>query len=136
MSRQWLFKTEPSEYSYDDLERETKAVWDGVTNSLALKHLRQVRMGDEILIYHSGDVKAIIGLAQAVSDPYQNPREDDEKLIVINLKPKRRLVRPITLSEIKVIEEFKEFDLLRLPRLSVIPIPDNYWDRLQDLMTF
>ena len=136
MSRQWLFKTEPSEYSYDDLERETKAVWDGVTNSLALKHLRQVRMGDEILIYHSGDVKAIIGLAQAVSDPYQNPREDDEKLIVINLKPKRRLVRPITLSEIKVIEEFKEFDLLRLPRLSVMPIPDNYWDRLQDLMTF
>ena len=136
MSRQWLFKTEPSEYSYDDLERETKAVWDGVTNSLALKHLRQVRIGDEILIYHSGDVKAIIGLAQAVSDPYQNPREDDEKLIVINLKPKRRLVRPITLSEIKVIEEFKEFDLLRLPRLSVIPIPDNYWDRLQDLMTF
>jgi predicted RNA-binding protein with PUA-like domain len=136
MSRQWLFKTEPSEYSYDDLERETKAVWDGVTNSLALKHLRQVRMGDEILIYHSGDVKAIIGLAQAVSDPYPNPREDDDKLIVINLKPKRRLVRPITLSEIKVIEEFKEFDLLRLPRLSVIPIPDNYWDRLQDLMTF
>ena len=136
MSRQWLFKTEPSEYSYDDLERETKAVWDGVTNSLALKHLRQVRMGDEILIYHSGDIKAIIGLAQAVSDPYQNPREDDDKLIVINLKPKRRLVRPITLSQIKVIEEFKEFDLLRLPRLSVMPIPDNYWDRLQDLMTF
>lgn len=136
MSRQWLFKTEPSEYSYDDLEREAKAVWDGVTNSLALKHLRQVRMGDEILIYHSGDEKAIIGLAQAVSDPYPNPREDDDKLIVINLKPKRRLVRPITLSEIKVIEEFKEFDLLRLPRLSVIPIPDNYWDRLQDLMTF
>ena len=136
MSRQWLFKTEPSEYSYDDLERETKAVWDGVTNSLALKHLRQVRMGDEILIYHSGDVKAIIGLAQAVSDPYPNPRGDDDKLIVINLKPKRRLVRPITLSEIKVIEEFKEFDLLRLPRLSVMPIPDNYWDRLQDLMTF
>jgi predicted RNA-binding protein with PUA-like domain len=136
MSRQWLFKTEPSEYSYDDLERETKAVWDGVTNSLALKHLREVRMGDEILIYHSGDEKAIIGLAQAVSDPYPNPREDDDKLIVINLKPKRRLVRPLTLSEIKVIEEFKEFDLLRLPRLSVMPIPDNYWDRLQDLMTF
>jgi predicted RNA-binding protein with PUA-like domain len=136
MSRQWLFKTEPSEYSYDDLERETKAVWDGVTNSLALKHLREVRMGDEILIYHSVDEKAIIGLAQAVSDPYPNPREDDDKLIVINLKPKRRLVRPLTLSEIKVIEEFKEFDLLRLPRLSVMPIPDNYWDRLQDLMTF
>ena len=136
MSRQWLFKTEPSEYSYDDLERETKAVWDGVTNSLALKHLREVRLGDEILIYHSGDEKAIIGLAQAVSDPYPNPREDDDKLIVINLKPKRRLVRPLTLSEIKVIEEFKEFDLLRLPRLSVMPIPDNYWDRLQDLMTF
>lgn len=136
MSRQWLFKTEPSEYSFSDLEKEKKAVWDGVTNNLALKNLRAVRMGDEILIYHSGDEKAIVGIAQAISDPYPNPREDDDKLVIINLIPKRRLARPITLAEIKVIEEFKDFDLIRLPRLSVMPVADDYWDRLQDMMTF
>ncbi|MBX3277065.1 MAG: EVE domain-containing protein [Acidobacteria bacterium] len=136
MSRQWLFKTEPSEYSFSDLEKEKKAVWDGVTNNLALKHLRAVRMGDEILIYHSGDEKAIVGIAQAISDPYPHPREDDDKLMIINLIPKRRLARPITLAEIKIIEEFKDFDLIRLPRLSVMPVADDYWDRLQDMMTF
>lgn len=136
MARQWLFKTEPTEYSWEDLEREIKTVWDGVNNSLALKHLREVRMGDEILIYHSGDVKAIVGLAQAISDPYPNPRENDEKLVVINIKPKRRLARPITLAQIKTIEELRDFDLIRLPRLSVMPIPNPLWERLQDLMTF
>jgi predicted RNA-binding protein with PUA-like domain len=136
MSRQWLFKTEPSEYSFSDLEREKKAVWDGVTNNLALKNLRAVRMGDEILIYHSGDEKAVVGIAQAISDPYPNPREDDDKLVIINLIPKRRLAKPITLAEIKAIEEFKDFDLIRLPRLSVMPVADDYWDRLQDMMIF
>ena len=77
MSRRWLFKTEPSEYSFADLEREKKTVWDGVTNNLALKNLREVRLGDEILIYHSGDEKAIVGLAEAISDAYPDPREDD-----------------------------------------------------------
>src|SRR2546423_12607696 len=104
MSRRWLFKTEPSEYSFADLEREQKTVWDGVTNNLALKNLREVRLGDEILIYHSGDEKAIVGLAEAISDAYPDPREDDEKLVVVNIKPKRRLARPVTLAEIKAAE--------------------------------
>lgn len=136
MSRQWLFKTEPSQYSYSDLEKEKKAVWDGVSNSLALKHLREIRMGDEILIYHSGDEKAIVGMAQAVSDPYPNPRENDEKLVVINVTPKKRLRRPLSLAEIKAVEELKDFDLVRLPRLSVMPVPENFWQKLQDLMSF
>jgi predicted RNA-binding protein with PUA-like domain len=136
MSRQWLFKTEPGQYSFSDLEREKKAVWDGVSNSLALKHLRDIRMGDEILIYHSGDEKAIVGLALAVSDPYPNPQENDEKLVVINVKPKKRLARPLSLTEIKAIEELKDFDLVRLPRLSVMPIAESYWEKLQDLMAF
>ncbi len=136
MSRQWLFKTEPGQYSYADLEREKKAVWDGVSNSLALKHLREIRMGDEILIYHSGDEKAIVGVAQAVSDPYPNPRENDEKLVVINVTPKKRLSRPLSLSEIKAVEELKDFDLVRLPRLSVMPVAENFWRKLQDLMSF
>ena len=136
MSRQWLFKTEPGQYSYDKLEREKKAVWDGVANNLALKHLRDIRMGDEILIYHSGDEKAIVGLAQAISDPYPDPRENDEKLVVINIKPIRRLSSPLSLAQIKAVDELRDFDLVRLPRLSVMPIPENYWDRLRDLMSF
>lgn len=136
MARRWLFKTEPGQYSFSDLEREKKAVWDGVSNSLALKHLRDIRMGDEILIYHSGDEKAIVGMALAVSDPYPSPNQDDEKLVVIKIKPKTRLTHPLTLSEIKAIEELKDFDLVRLPRLSVMPIAESYWAKLQDLMSF
>jgi predicted RNA-binding protein with PUA-like domain len=136
MSRHWLFKTEPGQYSYSDLEEEKKAVWDGVSNSLALKHLREIRMGDEILIYHSGDEKAIVGLALAVSDPYPDPSENDEKLVVINVKPRKRLARPLSLAELKGIEELKDFDLVRLPRLSVMPVPENYWHKLRDLMSF
>ena len=136
MSRQWLFKTEPGQYSYDKLEREKKAVWDGVTNNLALKHLREIRMGDKILIYHSGDEKAVVGLAQAISDPYPDPRENDEKLVVINIKPVRRLSSPLSLSQIKTVDELKDFDLVRLPRLSVMPIPGNYWIKLRDVMSF
>lgn len=136
MSRRWLFKTEPSEYSFDDLEREKKAVWNGVSNNLALKNLRQVRLGDEILIYHSGNEKAIVGLAEALSDAYPDPRENDDKLVVINLKSKRRLTQPVTLAEIKGIDALRDFDLIRLPRLSVIPVVGEHWQLLQDLLHF
>jgi len=134
MPRRWLFKTEPGEYSYDDLEREKKGVWDGVSNNLALKNLREVRLGDQILIYHSGNDKAIIGMAEAVSDPYPDPKEGDEKLVVINLKPKRRFTTQVTLTDIKNNEALKDFDLVRLPRLSVMPIKDEHWQVLQDLL--
>lgn len=134
MSKRWLFKTEPSEYSFADLEREKKTVWDGVTNNLALKNLREVRLGDEILIYHSGDEKAIVGLAQAISDPYPDPRSDDEKLAVVNIKPKRRLARRLTLAEIKTAEALRDFDLVRLPRLSVMPVSVEQWQCLSDLL--
>jgi len=134
MPRRWLFKTEPSEYSFSDLERDQKTVWEGVTNNLALKHLREIRLGDEILIYHSGDEKAIVGMAEAVSDVYPNPRENDEKLVVVNLKPKRRLSRPLTLGEIKVVEALRDFDLIRLPRLSVMPVSTDQWQLMMDLL--
>jgi predicted RNA-binding protein with PUA-like domain len=134
MPRRWLFKTEPAEYSFADLEREQKTVWDGVINNLALKNLREVRLGDEILIYHSGDEKAIVGIAEAISDVYPNPREDDEKLVVINIKPKRRLSRPLTLAEIKNKESLRDFDLVRLPRLSVMPVTPEQWESLTDLL--
>jgi predicted RNA-binding protein with PUA-like domain len=134
MPKQWLFKTEPEEFSYDDLEREQKAVWDGVSNNLALKNLREVRLGDHILIYHTGNDKAIIGLAEAVSDPYPDPKENDEKLVVVAIKPKRRYPHPLSLADIKANEALREFDLVRLPRLSVMPVSNEQWAVLQDLL--
>lgn len=134
MSRRWLFKTEPGEYSFADLEREKKTVWDGVTNNLALKNLREVRLGDEILIYHSGGEKAIVGLAEVISDAHPDPRKDDEKLAVVNINPKRRLARPLTLTEIKTTEALRDFDLVRLPRLSVMPVSAEQWQYLSDLL--
>jgi predicted RNA-binding protein with PUA-like domain len=133
MPRRWLFKTEPSEFSYHDLERQQRTVWDGVSNNLALKNLREVRLGDQILIYHSGNDKAIVGLAEAVSDPYPDPKEKDDKLVVVNITPKRRFDQPIPLAKIKVSDELREFDLVRLPRLSVMPVDDKQWQVLQEM---
>ncbi len=134
MPRRWLFKTEPKEYSYDNLEQEKKTVWDGVSNNLALKNMREIRLGDEVLIYHSGDEKAIVGIAEAITDAYPDPNETDEKVVVVNLKPKRRLSQPLSLTDIKAIEELSDFDLVRLPRLSVMPVSTAQWDRLQDAL--
>lgn len=136
MPRRWLFKTEPEEYSYADLEREAKCVWDGVSSNQALKNLRSVNLGDEILIYHSGNERAIVGIAEVISEPYPDPTANDEHSLVVNLKPKRRLAEPLTLAQIKEIEAFCEFDLVRLPRLSVMPISKEYWELLQDLLKF
>ncbi len=136
MSRHWLFKTEPGDYSFADLEREGKTVWNGVSNNLALKHLREVRMGDDVLVYHTGDEKAIVGLAQAVGDPFADPRDNDEKLVVVEIKPVRRLARPLTLAELKAVDALREFDLVRLPRLSVMPVSNEYWTLLQDMIRF
>ena len=136
MPRRWLFKTEPEEYSFAELERDKKCVWDGVSNNLALKNLRNVKLGDEILIYHTGNEKAIVGVAEVISEPYHDPKANDEHLVVVNLKPKRRLSQPLTLAEIKAIEGLNEFDLVRLPRLSVMPINPEHWALLQDHLKF
>jgi predicted RNA-binding protein with PUA-like domain len=136
MPNRWLFKTEPEEYSYDNLEKDKKCVWDGVSSNQALKNLRSVKLGDEILIYHTGNEKAIVGMAEVISDPYPDPETNDEHLLVVNLKPKRRLAQPLTLAEIKANEALSEFDLVRLPRLSVVSISKQYWELLQDMLKF
>ena len=136
MPRRWLFKTEPGDYSFADLEREGKTVWNGVSNNLALRHLREIRMGDDVLVYHTGDEKAIVGLAQAIGDPFADPRDNDEKLAVVEIRPIRRLAKPLTLAELKAVSALRDFDLVRLPRLSVMPVPNEYWTILQDMMRF
>jgi predicted RNA-binding protein with PUA-like domain len=129
----WLLKTEPSTYSYSDLERDGKTVWDGVTNNLALKHIRSMARGDLAFVYHTGNEKAIVGIAEVASAPYPDPKKKQENLVVVDLKPKRRLQRPISLSDIKARKEFAQFALVRLPRLSVMPVADEIWHALLGL---
>jgi predicted RNA-binding protein with PUA-like domain len=133
MASYWLLKSDPEDYSFDDLVKDGFAVWDGVANNLALQNLRKIKKGDVILIYHTGDEKALVGLAVAASNPYPDPNADNEKLAVIDLKPKKRAKRKVTLSEIKSMPEFAEFQLVRMSRLSVMPVSESEYQRLAEL---
>lgn len=123
----WLMKTEPGTYSYDHLERDGKAVWDGVSNPVALKHIRSMKKGDQVLLYHTGDEKCIVGIAEVTSEPYADPKAKDPRLTVVNLKPVRKLANPVSLAAVKGEKIFKDFELVRIPRLSVMPVPTNLW---------
>jgi len=130
MAAKWLLKSDPEHYSFSDLARDGKTVWDGVSNNLALKHLRNVRRGDSVLVYHTGEERAAVGLAEAASDPYPDPQQKDARRVVIDLRAKERLARPVTLDEIKKSRALKNFDLVRLPRLSVMPVSDAQWNAI------
>jgi predicted RNA-binding protein with PUA-like domain len=129
----WLLKSDPDDYSYGDLAKDGETVWDGVTNNLALQNLRKIKKGDYLLIYHTGDEKAIVGLAVAASNPYPDPNGDNEKLTVIDIKAKKRVKRPVTLSDIKQMPVFADFPLVRLPRLSVMPVTEEEYKQLSQL---
>ena len=126
----WLVKQEPSTYSYDNLEKEKKTVWDGVHNNLALKHIRTMKKGDKALFYHTGEEKQAVGIIEISSDPYPNSKESDKRFVVVDVKPISRLKRPVTLEEIKKDPKFKGWELLRISRLSVMPVPKNLWDKI------
>jgi len=126
----WLLKTEPSTYSFADLEREGEAVWDGVTNPLALKHLRAMKKGDLALLYHTGNEKQIVGIAEVASDSYPDPKQRNPKLVVVNLKPRERLKYTVTLAAIKQRKEFADWELVRMGRLSVVPVSPERWKLL------
>ena len=129
----WLFKSDPDDYSYDNLEKDGKTVWNGVANNLALKHLRSVKKGDQAFIYHTGSEKKIIAIAEVTSEPYPDPLAKDPKLVVVDLKPKLRLSKAVSLEQLKEIREFSRFDLIRLPRLSVMPVDETKWNRIIQL---
>ena len=129
----WLLKTEPDAYSWDDLQRDRQTTWDGISNALALKHLRTFNKGDHALIYHTGGVRAAIGTATVLSAPYADPKQHDEKLAVVDLKVGTKLKRPVTLDEMKADPIFAGWDLLRLGRLSVVPVPTSLWKRIEEL---
>jgi len=134
MSQFWLVKTEPSVYSFADLQREGRAVWDGVTNNLAQKHLRSIKAGDRVLVYHTGDEKQVVGTARAVSGAYPDPKQPrGGPLMVVDLQPQQVLPRAVTLSEVKSEELFAASPLVRLPRLSVLPLSEAEWGRIMEL---
>jgi predicted RNA-binding protein with PUA-like domain len=126
----WILKTEPDAYSYADLVRDGGTVWDGVSNNAALLHLRAARPGDQALIYHTGDERQAVGLAEVTSGPYPDPKLEDPKLVVIDLRPLRALPRPVGLAAIKADPFFADFALVRQGRLSVVPVGPEQWERL------
>jgi predicted RNA-binding protein with PUA-like domain len=129
----WILKTDADTYPFDRLVGERRAVWDGVSNALALKHIRSMAKGDHAFIYHSGDEKALVGLARIVSDPYPDPKGDDPKLAVVDVEAGDRLAHPVTLAAIKADPAFAELGLVRMSRLSVVPVPADQWKRLLSL---
>jgi predicted RNA-binding protein with PUA-like domain len=133
MANYWLVKTEPSTYSYDDLEREKTAVWDGVKNPVALRNLRSMQPGDQVLVYHTGDEKAVVGWATVVSAPYADPKKQGSNLFVIDLKAHRRLPQPVTLAQIKSDKTFADLPIVRQGRLSVSPVTAPQWTRILKL---
>jgi len=126
----WLLKTEPSAYGYPDLEREGRAVWDGVTNPVALKNLRAMAEGDSALIYHTGAEKAVVGTARVVRAAYPDPKERDARRVVVDLEATGRLKKAVTLAEIKALPDFADSPLVRQGRLSVVPLTRAQWKAL------
>lgn len=126
----WLLKTEPSDYSWSDLETDGSTVWDGVGNNLALKHMRNVEKGDEAFIYHTGNERSIVGIARITSDPYPDPQQDEERIVVFDIELGDQLSDPVTLASVKADDFFDDFALTRNPRLSVMPVTETQWKRL------
>ena len=130
---QWLVKEEPDHYGFDQLVRDRKTVWAGVRNPLAQKHLRDIRRGDRIFYYHTGKEKAVVAIAHAGSDAYPDPNDRSGKLFVVDVLPDQKLPRPVTLAEIKSDKAFASFPLVRMSRLSVMPVTDAEWTRIETM---
>jgi predicted RNA-binding protein with PUA-like domain len=131
--RSWLFKEEPSHYSFADLERDVTTMWDGVDNNLARKHLRNVLPGDRVLYYHTGAERSIVGEMRILTLPQVDAARKDPKSVVVQVEAVRRWPRPVSLERIKQDPLLKTWDLVRLPRLSVMPVDDKQWIRLEEL---
>ena len=133
MVNYWLAKQEPKSYNFATLKKEVKTVWDGVHNNLALKHISNMKKGDLILFYHSGDEKQAVGIMEVISKPYSNPKEKNERFLVFDVKYKKELANPVTLVEMKKQKKFKSWELLRTSRLSVMPVPKEIWNSIMNM---
>ncbi len=131
----WLFKEEPSHYNFEALMKDKKTVWSGVRNPVAQKHLHAVKKGDRIFYYHTGDEKAVVGIAEALGDAHPDPTDAAGKYAAVDVGPVKKLPRPVRLAEIKADPSFKDFVLVRISRLSVMPVSDAEWARIEKMST-
>jgi len=129
----WLCKVEPTCYSFDDLVRDGSTMWDGVSNALARIHLRQMKPGDRVFYYHTGKEKAIVGEMVVASEPKLDPNGDDKAAVAVEMKPVRRLANLVPLTAIKAEKSLANWDLVRMSRLSVVPVTKAQWTRVEKL---
>jgi predicted RNA-binding protein with PUA-like domain len=129
----WLVKEEPTHYSYEDFARDGQTSWTGVRNPLAQKHLRSIKKGDRLFYYHTGDEKAVVGIMKAVSDAYPDPADKSGRLYAVDVAPVKKLTNPVTLKAIKADKAFASFPLVRLSRLSVMPVSEAEWARIEKM---
>jgi predicted RNA-binding protein with PUA-like domain len=127
----WLFKEEPTHYGYDAFAADKRAVWSGVRNPVAQRHLHAVKKGDRVFYYHTGDEKQIVGIAKALGNAYPDPDDPSGKAAVVEIAPVKKLARPVTLKAIKADRAFQDFPLVRISRLSVMPVTDDEWKRIE-----
>ncbi len=127
----WLLKTEPDTFSWNDLEKAGKATWDGVRNFQARSNMKAMKKGDLAFIYHTGDEKAVVGVAKVEKEFYPEPGDAD--WVVVDLSPEKKLKKPVTLAEIKADTDLKQMVLARVPRLSVQPVEKKEFDKIVKL---
>lgn len=133
MANRWLFKTEPTVYSFAQLQKDKKTVWDGVGNNLALKNLKDIKRGDLVFIYHTGNERQAVGMARALGGAYPDPAKKDPKLLVVDIEAVKPLRRPVTLAEVKAHPKLKSFDLVRNSRLSIMKLTDEQWKIMEGM---
>ena len=129
----WLVKSEPSVYSFDQLQKEGETIWSGVRNYAARLHLRGMKKGDEVLYYHSNEGLDIVGIAKVTKESFQDPTTDDERWVAVELKAVKKLARPVPLTEIKKDKRLSNMALLRISRLSVQPVTENEWKAILEM---
>jgi predicted RNA-binding protein with PUA-like domain len=127
----WLVKEEPTNYNYDQFTADGSTIWSGVKNPVAQRNLRSMKKGDRVFYYHTGSEKAIIGTARVTVPAYEDPKDKSGKLVVVELAPDKKLKRPVTLAEIKASGRFADWALVRIPRLSVMPVTDEQWEAIE-----
>jgi predicted RNA-binding protein with PUA-like domain len=133
MANRWLFKTEPSVYSFQQLQKDKKTVWDGVANNLALKHLKDIKKGDLVFIYHTGDERQAVGIARALGGAYPDPDKKDPKLLVVDIEAVKPLAKPVTLAQVKADKKLAGFDLVRNSRLSIMKVSEEQWEIMEGM---
>src|SRR5258705_12408056 len=133
MATRWLFKTEPSVYSFQQLQKDKKTMWDGVANNLALKNLKDIQKGDLIFIYHTGDEKQAVGVARALGGAYPDPSKKDPKLLVVDIEAVKPLAKPGTLAAVKADKKLANFDLVRNSPLTIIKVTEGQWEIMEGI---